>query len=103
MLARPPLRRQIVVVRTVRVLPHARLGHVGALYAMVHSVMPAWWRIACMETSLATVRATALTGRHTQGGCQVPDFCRILPMSGLKSPAVRSDGTSRTRPTIRGR
>ncbi|TVL87801.1 hypothetical protein CD790_33025 [Streptomyces sp. SAJ15] len=63
-----PLRWQIATVRLLRGLPYARLARVEALYAAVLAVSPAWWpgRIACMEISLATVIATALTGRQAR-------------------------------------
>ncbi|MGW1433549.1 lasso peptide biosynthesis B2 protein [Streptomyces sp. NPDC002431] len=64
---RCPLRWQIAAVRLlVGRFPHARLTRLDALYTAVLAVMPAWWpgRIACMEISLATVIATALTGRR---------------------------------------
>ncbi|MFF4407783.1 lasso peptide biosynthesis protein [Streptomyces sp. NPDC001262] len=63
-----PLRWQIAAVRLLRGLPFARLARVEALYAAVRAVIPSWWpgRIACMEISLATVIATALTGRQAR-------------------------------------
>ncbi|MGI5341125.1 lasso peptide biosynthesis B2 protein [Streptomyces sp. CA-181903] len=67
-MSRWPLRRQITAVRLSRGLPFARRDRLEALYSAVLSVMPSWWpgRIACMETSLATVLATALTGHQAR-------------------------------------
>lgn len=67
-LTRLPLRWQIAAVRLLRKLPYARLARLEALYTAVQAVIPAWWpgRIACMEISLATVIATALTGRQAR-------------------------------------
>ncbi|CAL9616746.1 lasso peptide biosynthesis B2 protein [Streptomyces sp. enrichment culture] len=67
-MSRCPLHWQIAAVRTLRVLPHARLARVEALYTAVLAVIPSWWpgRIACMEISLATVITSALTGRQAQ-------------------------------------
>lgn len=61
-----PLRWRIAAVRLVRGLPHARLARLEALHAAVLAVAPVWWpgRIACLETSLATVIAAAMTGRR---------------------------------------
>ncbi|MEU7161437.1 lasso peptide biosynthesis B2 protein [Streptomyces chrestomyceticus] len=61
-----PLRWKIAAIRALRGLPHARLARLQALHTAVLSVIPAWWpgRIACMEISLATVIAAALTGHQ---------------------------------------
>ncbi|MFK0120112.1 lasso peptide biosynthesis B2 protein [Streptomyces sp. NPDC090994] len=66
-LGRLPLRWQIAAVRTLRHLPCAPLARLEALHTAVLAVVPIWWpgRIACMEISLATVIATALTGRRS--------------------------------------
>ncbi|WP_240152286.1 lasso peptide biosynthesis B2 protein [Streptomyces mobaraensis] len=66
--SRWPLRRQIATVRLLRGLPFARRDRLDALYTAVLSVSPSWWpgRIACMEISLATVIATALTGHQAR-------------------------------------
>ncbi|WP_445402590.1 lasso peptide biosynthesis B2 protein [Streptomyces sp. LE64] len=66
MMKRWPLRWQIAVVRLLRNLPPARLARLEALNSAVLTVIPSWWpgRVACMEISLATVIATALTGRR---------------------------------------
>ncbi|MFE7121440.1 lasso peptide biosynthesis B2 protein [Streptomyces sp. NPDC057654] len=63
-----PLRRQIAAVRLLRGLPYARLARLETLYTAVLAVIPSWWpgRVACMEISLATVLATALTGRQAR-------------------------------------
>ncbi|GGU40476.1 hypothetical protein GCM10010289_71640 [Streptomyces violascens] len=63
-----PLRWQIGAVRLLRGLPYARRTRLEALYTAVLAVIPSWWpgRIACMEISLATVIATALTGRQAR-------------------------------------
>ncbi|MET9290613.1 lasso peptide biosynthesis protein [Streptomyces sp. NPDC003077] len=65
---RLPLRWQIAVVRLPRGLPDVRLPRLEALHAAVLAVTPSWWpgRIACGELSLATVIATALTGRRAR-------------------------------------
>ncbi|MDH2393937.1 lasso peptide biosynthesis protein [Streptomyces sp. HNM0663] len=67
-MSRWPLRWQIAAVRTLRGLPYARLVRLAALYTAVLAVIPSWWpgRVACMEVSLATVIATALTGRRAR-------------------------------------
>lgn len=67
-LSRLPLRGQIAAVRLLHGLPHARLTRLEALHTAVQAVIPSWWpgRIACMEISLATVIATALTGRQAR-------------------------------------
>ncbi|MEV6406169.1 lasso peptide biosynthesis B2 protein [Streptomyces bobili] len=67
-MSRLPLRWQTAAVRMLRVLPYAHLARLDALYTAVLSVIPSWWpgRIACMEISLATVIATALTGRRSR-------------------------------------
>jgi hypothetical protein len=63
-----PLRWQIAAIRELRGLPYARLSRLEALYTAVLAVIPSWWpgRIACMEISLATVIAAALTGRQSR-------------------------------------
>ncbi|EPH45341.1 lasso peptide biosynthesis B2 protein [Streptomyces aurantiacus] len=67
-LSRLPLRWQIAAVRLLHGLPYARLARLEALSTAVQAVIPPWWpgRIACMEISLATVIATALTGRRAR-------------------------------------
>ncbi|MFJ8852326.1 lasso peptide biosynthesis B2 protein [Streptomyces sp. NPDC102437] len=67
-ISRLPLRRQIAAVRQLGRLPNARLARLEALYTAVLAVIPVWWpgRVACMEISLATVIATALTGRQAR-------------------------------------
>lgn len=63
-----PLRWKLAAVRLLRGLPYARLARLEALYTAVQAVIPSWWpgRIACAEISLATVIATALTGRQAR-------------------------------------
>ncbi|MGR3932990.1 lasso peptide biosynthesis B2 protein [Streptomyces sp. BRA346] len=63
-----PLRWKLAAVRLLRGLPYARLARLEALYTAVLAVIPSWWpgRIACAELSLATVIATALTGRQAR-------------------------------------
>jgi hypothetical protein len=65
-MSRCPLRWQIAALRPLNRLPHAPLARLEALYAAVLAVIPSWWpgRVACMEISLATVLATALTGHR---------------------------------------
>ncbi|MGW2592369.1 lasso peptide biosynthesis B2 protein [Streptomyces sp. NPDC001515] len=67
-MSRFPLRPQIAAVRLLRGLPYARLAQLEARYTAVLAVIPSWWpgRVACMEISLATVIATALTGRRAR-------------------------------------
>lgn len=67
-MSRLPLRRQVGLVRLLRGLPYGRLDRLEALYTAVLAVIPSWWpgRVACMEISLATVLATALTGRRAR-------------------------------------
>jgi hypothetical protein len=67
-LTRLPLRWQIAAVGLLRGLPYARLIRLEALYTAVRAMIPSWWpgRIACMEISLATVIATALTGHQAR-------------------------------------
>lgn len=67
-MSRLPLRWQIAAVRLLGRLPNARLARLDALYTAVLAVIPVWWpgRVACMEISLATVIATALTGRQAR-------------------------------------
>lgn len=66
--SRLPLHWQIAAIRLLRGLPYVRLARLEALYAAVLAVIPSWWpgRIACMEISLATVLASALTGRQAR-------------------------------------
>jgi len=68
LVSRLPLRHQVTAVRLLRGLPYARLSRLEALYTAVLAVIPSWWpgRIACMEISLATVIATAFTGRQAR-------------------------------------
>ncbi|WP_432061532.1 lasso peptide biosynthesis B2 protein [Streptomyces sp. S1] len=73
-----PLRSRIATIHAVRRLPAARRSHVERLNAAVRYIIPTWWpgRIACMEISLATVLATALTGRRASwalGARRMPD------------------------------
>lgn len=63
-----PLRWKLAAVRRLRGLPYAPLDRLEALHTAVQAVVPPWWpgRIACAEISLATVIATALTGRQAR-------------------------------------
>ncbi|WOI63737.1 lasso peptide biosynthesis B2 protein [Streptomyces fradiae] len=67
-MSRWPLALQSAAVRLLHGLPYARLDRLEALYTAVLAVIPSWWpgRIACMEVSLATVLAAALTGRRAR-------------------------------------
>ncbi|MFE0043684.1 lasso peptide biosynthesis B2 protein [Streptomyces albireticuli] len=67
-MSRWPLRRRIAAVRLLRGLPYASHARLEALYTAVLAVIPSWWpgRVACMEISLATVLAAALTGRRAR-------------------------------------
>ncbi|MFH8254242.1 lasso peptide biosynthesis B2 protein [Streptomyces roseolus] len=75
---RLPLRHRIGLVRALRRLPVAGRRRVVRLDTAVRHITPTWWpgRIACMEISLATVLATALTGRRASwalGARRLPD------------------------------
>ncbi|QEV11463.1 lasso peptide biosynthesis B2 protein [Streptomyces fradiae ATCC 10745 = DSM 40063] len=63
-----PLRRRIAVVRQARRLPYVSARRLDALYTATTAAVPLWWpgRVACMEISLATVIAAALTGRRAR-------------------------------------
>ncbi len=67
-LSKAPLRWRIAAVRQVRHLPYATPERLDALYTAATAVVPWWWpgRVACMEISLATVIAAALTGRRAR-------------------------------------
>jgi hypothetical protein len=67
-MSRLPLRRQIGAVRLLGGLPYARHARLEAHYTAVLAVIPSWWpgRIACVEISLATVIAAALTGHRAR-------------------------------------
>ncbi|MEU6483500.1 lasso peptide biosynthesis B2 protein [Streptomyces sp. NPDC046887] len=67
-LSRLPLRRRLALVRRTRHLPYASPSRLDALYTAACAAAPWWWpgRIACMELSLATVLAAALTGRQAR-------------------------------------
>lgn len=63
-----PLRHRIRLVRSIRALPYAAPARLNRLHTAVLAARPRWWpgRIACLETSLATVVAAALTGRRAR-------------------------------------
>lgn len=65
---RLPLRQRIRLVRCFRALPYASPVRLDQLHAAVLAARPTWWpgRIACLETSLATVVAAALTGHRAR-------------------------------------
>jgi hypothetical protein len=67
-LCKTPLHWRVAVVRQVRRLPYAPASRLDALYTATTAAVPLWWpgRVACMEISLATVIATALTGRQAR-------------------------------------
>ncbi|MFJ3194594.1 lasso peptide biosynthesis B2 protein [Streptomyces griseoviridis] len=76
--SRWPLRWRIALVRLAGGLPCADLTRLERLWTAVAAVIPLWWpgRVACMEISLATVIATALTGRRAHwvlGARRLPD------------------------------
>ncbi|MFJ8158371.1 lasso peptide biosynthesis B2 protein [Streptomyces sp. NPDC094468] len=65
-LMRLPLRTRMALLRATRPLPPAAGRRAAAVHAAVLRIRPGWWpgRIACMEVSLATVVALALSGRR---------------------------------------
>lgn len=100
-----PLRLRIAVVRALRRLPAAGRGRVVRLDTAVRHVTPTWWpgRIACMEISLATVLATALTGRHASwalGARRLPDAAHAW-VDTVEGPVGHDVGDGADRPYTR--
>ncbi|MEU7159197.1 lasso peptide biosynthesis B2 protein [Streptomyces chrestomyceticus] len=84
------MRARLALARRVRRLPPAEPGDVRELYQAVVACQPPWWRgqIDCKERALATVLATALTGRR----CHLVLGARTLP-AAFHAWVVASDGT----------
>ncbi|MFF4872783.1 lasso peptide biosynthesis B2 protein [Streptomyces sp. NPDC000961] len=100
-----PLRYRIAAVRALRRLPAARCGHVARLDTAVRHVIPTWWpgRIACMEISLATVLATALTGHRASwalGARRLPDAAHAW-VDTVEGPVGHDVGDGADRPYTR--
>ncbi|RST17396.1 lasso peptide biosynthesis B2 protein [Streptomyces sp. WAC04770] len=70
-------RARLALCRIGRRLPPAEHAAVQQTYQAVMACQPRWWRgqIDCKERSLATVLATALTGRR----CQLVLGARAVP------------------------
>ncbi|MGW2305866.1 lasso peptide biosynthesis B2 protein [Streptomyces sp. NPDC001809] len=104
-LSRLPLRHRIAVVRALRRLPAARREPVARLDAAVRHITPTWWpgRIACLEISLATVLATALTGRRASwalGARRLPDAAHAW-VDTCEGPVGHDAGDGADRPYTR--
>ncbi|WP_407289221.1 lasso peptide biosynthesis B2 protein [Streptomyces sp. BP-8] len=85
------MRVRIALVRSTRWLPPADHQHVRRLYQTVIACQPRWWRgqIDCKERALATVLASALTGRR----CRMVLGARTLP-SGFHAWVTTTDGNA---------
>ncbi|MFE5948700.1 lasso peptide biosynthesis B2 protein [Streptomyces sp. NPDC056480] len=104
-LSRLPLRHRIAAVRVLRRLPAAHRAQVARLDAAVRHITPTWWpgRIACLEISLATVLATALTGRHASwalGARRLPDAAHAW-VDTFEGPVGHDVGDGADRPYTR--
>ncbi|MFB7356008.1 lasso peptide biosynthesis B2 protein [Streptomyces gardneri] len=104
-LSRLPLRYRIATVRALRRLPAASRRRVVCLDTAVRHVTPTWWpgRIACMEISLATVLATALTGRRASwalGARRLPDAAHAW-VDTAEGPVGHDVGDGADRPYTR--
>lgn len=88
--ARFRTRVRMRLATSTRRLPAAAPDRVRHLYEAVIACQPTWWRgqIDCKERSLATVLATALTGRR----CHLVMGARTLPAS-YHAWVVTTDGT----------
>ncbi|MFJ9434738.1 lasso peptide biosynthesis B2 protein [Streptomyces sp. NPDC101490] len=100
-----PLRHRVAAVRTLRRLPAARRERVARLDTAVRYVIPSWWpgRIACMEISLATVLATALTGYRASwalGARRLPDAAHAW-VDTAEGPVGHDTGDGADRPYTR--
>ncbi|MFE4055013.1 lasso peptide biosynthesis B2 protein [Streptomyces sp. NPDC059096] len=84
------MRVRLALTRSVRGLPAADLEDVQEIYRAVVACQPPWWRgqIDCKERSLATVLATALTGRR----CHLVLGARPLP-AAFHAWVATDDGT----------
>ncbi|MEW1677810.1 lasso peptide biosynthesis B2 protein [Streptomyces noursei] len=84
------MRARLALVRCLHRLPPADPGHVRELYDAVVACQPPWWRgqIDCKERALATVLATALTGRR----CHLVLGARALP-AAYHAWVATADGT----------
>ena len=87
---RQRMRVRLALAGAVRHLPPAQPDLVRDLYASVVACQPRWWRgqIDCKERSLATVMATALTGRR----CHLVLGARPLP-TAFHAWVATADGT----------
>ncbi|WP_435970225.1 lasso peptide biosynthesis B2 protein [Streptomyces sp. Qhu_M48] len=97
-----PLRYRSAVVRALRCLPAASRRRVLCLDTAVRHISPTWWpgRIACMEISLATVFATALTGRRASwalGARRLPDAAHAW-VDTVEGPVGHDVGDGADRP-----
>ncbi|MFE0640129.1 lasso peptide biosynthesis B2 protein [Streptomyces sp. NPDC058877] len=104
-LGRLPLRHRIAAIRTLHRLPAASRGRVIRLDTAVRHITPTWWtgRIACMEISLATVLATALTGRRASwalGARRLPDAAHAW-VDTAEGPVGHDAGDGADRPYTR--
>ncbi|ANZ13440.1 Transglutaminase-like superfamily [Streptomyces noursei ATCC 11455] len=83
-------RARIHLARCCSWLPAASPQHVRGLYDAVVACQPAWWpgQIDCKERALATVLATALTGRR----CHLVMGARCLP-DAFHAWVAAADGT----------
>ncbi|MER7951951.1 lasso peptide biosynthesis B2 protein [Streptomyces sp. NPDC096079] len=104
-LGRLPLRHRIAAVRALHRLPHAPRGQVARLDTAVRHITPTWWpgRIACLEISLATVLATALTGRRASwvlGARRLPDAAHAW-VDTAEGPVGHDVGDGADRPYTR--
>ncbi|MFD6245590.1 lasso peptide biosynthesis B2 protein [Streptomyces roseolus] len=102
---RLPLRHRIGLVRALRRLPAAGRRRVVRLDTAVRHITPTWWpgRIACMEISLATVLATALTGRRASwvlGARRLPDAAHAW-VDTAEGPVGHDAGDGADRPYTR--
>ncbi|EFG03895.1 Hypothetical protein SCLAV_p0405 (plasmid) [Streptomyces clavuligerus] len=84
------MRARITLARATRFLPPSPGDRVVRAYAAVTARQPSWWpgQIDCKERALATVLATALTGRS----CHLVLGARTLP-AAFHAWAVAADGT----------
>ncbi|MEE1735506.1 lasso peptide biosynthesis B2 protein [Streptomyces sp. BE147] len=82
-------RARLALARSVRRLPAADHAHVQEIYRAVIACQPPWWRgqIDCKERSVATVLATALTGRR----CRLVLGARAMP-AAFHAWVVTADG-----------
>ncbi|WP_261958340.1 lasso peptide biosynthesis B2 protein [Streptomyces nigrescens] len=84
-------RARLALARTASSLPAAHPGDVRQAYEAVVACQPSWWRgqIDCKERAVATVLATALTGRR----CHLVLGARALP-AAFHAWVMTADGTA---------